>query len=109
MLVLTPDIKRLVGVAPNMNLKELIKNPLSTGSKTLMGRNQRMDGSGQEDLRNKVDYVVSRLKQDAHQGEFNRKLNAHALYFQDVALAEDVTPHFMCEPGSILFDKECGM
>ena len=62
----------------------------------------------QGDLRNKVDDVVQRLTQDAHKGEFNKRLNNHALYFQDAATVDGGTPHFMCVAGSILRDKECG-
>ena len=67
-----------------------------------------MHAAFQDDLRRKVSDVVRRLAQDVHQGEFKRRLTAHALYFQDVALAEDGIPHFMCQAGSILRDKECG-
>ena len=67
-----------------------------------------MNGAVQDDLRNKVSDVVRRLTQDAHKGEFNKRLNNHALYFQDAAPLDDATPHFMCEAGSILRDKECG-
>ena len=74
----------------------------------MKGRNQHINVAVQEDLRDKVSDVVRRLTQDAQQGDFNRRLTAHALYFQDMALADDGTPHFMCARGSILQEKECG-
>ena len=74
----------------------------------MMGRDHHMNGAVQDDLRNKVSDVVRCLTQDAHKGEFNKRLNNHALYFQDAAPVDDATPHFMCEAGSILRDKECG-
>ena len=78
------------------------------GNKTLMGRNHHLNIAVQEDLRDKISEVVHRLTKDAQKGDFNRRLNAHALFFQDVALVDDGPPHFICARGSILREKECG-
>ena len=67
-----------------------------------------MNVAVQEDLRDKVSEVVRRLTADARQGELTARLTSHTLQFQHAALPDDGTPHFMCEAGSILQNKECG-